>query len=83
VNTHDASTATDRETLDRGVSGKMLLGLGVAAVVLIVVLQNRASGKINVLFWKIEAPGWVWLTSLFLAGLVVGSIFPWLRRRKQ
>jgi uncharacterized integral membrane protein len=83
VDTHDASTAASRGLRDRGVLGKILLGLGVAALALIVVLQNRASGKISALFWTIEAPGWVWLTSLFLAGFVVGSIFPWLRQRQH
>lgn len=82
MNARDASTAAENETLNRGFLGKMLLGLGVTALALIIALQNRASGKINLLLWKIEAPGWVWLTSLFLAGVVVGSIFPWLRRRK-
>jgi len=26
-------------------------------------------------------PAWIWLVVIFAAGVVVGSVFPWLRRR--
>nr|WP_246087067.1 hypothetical protein [Nocardioides humi] len=27
-------------------------------------------------------PAWIWLLVVFAAGLAVGSLFPWLHRRK-
>lgn len=54
--------------------------LGVLATVF--VFQNTARGQIDFLFWSVRMPAWIWLLAVFLAGVVVGSMFPWLRRRR-
>jgi uncharacterized integral membrane protein len=53
--------------------------LGVLAAVF--VFQNTAKGQVNVLFWTIRMPAWIWLLGVFVAGVAVGSMLPWLRRR--
>ncbi len=60
-----------------------MIGVGALALLsLIFVFQNTAKGKVRVFFWSIEAPAWLWLITLFGIGVVVGSLFPWFRRRR-
>ena len=54
--------------------------LGILATVF--VFQNTARGQIDFLFWSIRMPAWIWLLGVFVAGVLVGSMFPWLRRRR-
>jgi uncharacterized integral membrane protein len=45
-------------------------------------LQNTGEKHVRFLFWSWSMPAWIWLLVIFAAGVVVGSIFPWLRRRR-
>ena len=65
----------------RSVSPKLILGLILVVLVLVFIFQNTAKSKVDIYFWDATAPRWVWMVVLFVAGLLVGSIFPWLRRR--
>jgi uncharacterized integral membrane protein len=65
------------------VSPKLIVGVVIGLFALIFVLQNTKRGQVNLLFWHISAPAWLWLIVLFGAGVVVGSLFPWFRRRKK
>ena len=61
-----------------------LVGIVVLAVLAVVfVFQNTDKGRVNVLFWTIRMPAWIWLLAVFLAGVAVGSVLPWLRRRAR
>ena len=62
---------------------KTVVGVGIAVVALVFVFQNTAEGRIDFLFWSITLPAWIWLLVIFAAGAVVGSIFPWLRPRRD
>ncbi|MDF3048750.1 MAG: hypothetical protein K0R87_388 [Pseudonocardia sp.] len=53
----------------------------IAVLALIFVFQNTGRGQVQFLFWTVTAPAWAWLLMIFVAGLIVGSLFPWLRRR--
>ena len=55
----------------------------VAAVAVAFIFQNSATARVHVLFWTFSMPGWIWLLLIFAAGVAVGSLFPWLRRKKQ
>jgi uncharacterized integral membrane protein len=70
------------QTESTKVQGKRLVGLGIVVLALIFVFQNTESGQVQLYFWEIEAPTWVWLISLFGGGVIVGSMFPWFGRRK-
>lgn len=78
-----------RTSDDRGSDGptglgpRTIAGVVLAALALVFVVQNTARGRVNFLFWDLEAPAWMWMLALFLAGLVAGSLFPWLRGRRK
>ncbi len=74
---HRASTS------GRMVSPKTIGAVLVGVLALIFVFQNTSSGQVNLYFWHITAPAWLWLVLLFGAGVVVGSLFPWFRRRQR
>ncbi|WP_018353293.1 lipopolysaccharide assembly protein LapA domain-containing protein [Longispora albida] len=61
---------------------KLVLGAVIGILALVFVFQNTRNGRFTFLFWEANAPAWLWMLVLFLAGMVVGSIFPWFRRRR-
>jgi len=63
------------------VSPKMVAAAALGVLATVFVFQNTAKGQVNVLFWSIRMPAWIWLLAVFLAGVAVGSMLPWLRRR--
>lgn len=65
------------------ISAKTIIALVIAVLALIFVFQNTGHANVRFLFLEIGAPGWVWFLVLFLAGVVVGSMFPWLRKKKK
>lgn len=66
----------------RTVSPRLIGGVVLAVLAVIFVLQNTARGRVSFLFWHITAPSWTWLIVIFVVGVIVGSMFPWFRRRK-
>lgn len=66
-----------------GVSGKAVVAIVLSVLALIFVFQNTNSARIDLFFWHVTAPTWIWLLVLFVGGVVVGSIFPWFRRRSR
>jgi uncharacterized integral membrane protein len=52
-----------------------------AVLALIFVFQNTGRGQVQFLFWTVTAPAWARLLMIFVAGLIVGSLVPWLLRR--
>lgn len=66
----------------RSVSPKLVISVLVAVLALVFVFQNTGRGRVQFLFFELTAPAWLWFLGLFLAGVVVGSLFPWLRRHR-
>ena len=62
-------------------SGRTILIILLAVVALIFVFQNTRKTRIHVFFWNSDLALWVWLLILFVAGFVLGSLFPWFKRR--
>jgi uncharacterized integral membrane protein len=65
----------------KNLSPKAIGAILIAVLALIFVFQNTGYGQVRFLFWTVWAPAWAWLLMIFAAGLIVGSLFPWLRRR--
>ncbi|UYM07328.1 LapA family protein [Solicola gregarius] len=61
---------------------KTVIGVVIAVLALVFVFQNTGKGQVDFLFWSVSMPAWIWLLVIFAAGVVVGSNFPWLRRRR-
>jgi uncharacterized integral membrane protein len=57
------------------------IALGVLA--LIFIFQNTDSRRVNVFFWKIDLPSWIWMVLLFGAGVIVGLLVPTWRRHRS
>ena len=70
-----------------GTRGKFPKKLIVAAVIVVLALtfvfQNTATGRVDFLFWSIEAPAWLWLLIIFLAGALAGWLFGRRGRRRN
>ena len=70
-----------------GRSRKFPKKLIVAAIIVVLamtfVFQNTATGRVDFLFWSIEAPAWLWLLIIFLAGAVAGWLFGRRGRRRS
>lgn len=64
-------------------SPKLVAGLVLLALAVVFVFQNTGRGRVSFLFWHLTMPAWIWLLSIFIVGVVVGSVFPWLRRSKR
>lgn len=71
------------EEKESGLAPKTI-AVGVIVVLAVVfILQNTAKGDIDFLFWTLSMPAWIWLLVMFGAGVIAGSLFPWLRPRKK
>ncbi len=67
----------------RRVSAKGIIAILIGLVALVFVFQSTGSGEISFLMWDFSAPAWLWLLLVFLAGVLVGSLFPWFRRSRR
>jgi uncharacterized integral membrane protein len=65
------------------ISPRMIVVIVLAVLALIFVIQNSESHRIDMLFWNVSMPLWLWMIILLAVGVVIGSIFPWFRRRKD
>ncbi|HEX7717376.1 MAG TPA: LapA family protein [Marmoricola sp.] len=63
-------------------SPKAIGALVVAVLALVFVFQNTAERRVHFWFWYASMPMWVWFLALLAAGVVIGSLFPWLRPRR-
>jgi uncharacterized integral membrane protein len=72
---------SDPAERSRVVSTKLVVAVVVAVLATVLVFQNTDEGRFEVLFWTIRMPAWIWFLAVFAGGVVVGSVFPWLRRR--
>jgi uncharacterized integral membrane protein len=63
-------------------SPKAIGALVVAVLALVFVFQNTAERRVHFWFWNASMPMWVWFLALLAAGVVIGSLFPWLRPRR-
>ena len=58
-------------------SWRTIVGGVIAVLPLILILQNTQDVEIHVSLWHADRPLWLWLLLLFVAGFIVGSLFPW------
>jgi uncharacterized integral membrane protein len=56
-------------------SAKMVIGAIIAILALVFVFQNTDKKQVNFLWMDFNAPAWMWLLVIFLAGSFVGYMF--------
>lgn len=54
-----------------------------AVLALVFIFQNTDEGTIELYFWEVDAPTWLWLLAVFVAGVIVGAAVPWYRRHRS
>jgi lipopolysaccharide assembly protein A len=54
---------------------KMIVGGIIGLLALIFVFQNTGKKQVNFLWMDFNAPAWMWLLIIFLAGALVGYMF--------
>jgi uncharacterized integral membrane protein len=63
-------------------SPKLVIVAIVAVLALVFVFQNTDRKTVNFLWMDFEAPAWMWLLVIFLAGALVGYMFARRRARR-
>jgi uncharacterized integral membrane protein len=62
---------------------RLVIVLIIVVLAVLLILQNSASASVKLFGWSFTLPGWLWITILVLLGVIIGSVFPWGRRRKK
>lgn len=65
------------------VTGKMVASGVLLLVALIFVFSTLGAGPLHFLVWSFTMPVWIWFLAVLLAGVAIGSLFPWLRPRRR
>ncbi|MFA5608172.1 MAG: LapA family protein [Leucobacter sp.] len=73
--THDAAKPA--------VSGKMIWAIIIAVAALVFVFSNVGTLTLRFLVIEFAMPAWAWFLVVLLAGVVIGSLFPWFRPKKK
>jgi uncharacterized integral membrane protein len=60
----------------------VLAGL-LLVIALIFIFSNLDTATLKFLGLSVTMPGWLWFLLLLAVGIVIGSLFPWLRPRKK
>lgn len=63
-------------------NGKMITAIILAIIALAFVFSNVGPATLRFLFLQFTMPAWGWFLAVLLAGVVIGSLFPWFRPRK-
>lgn len=62
---------------------KAIVAIIIAIAALAFVFSNVAPATLRFLFLEFTMPAWGWFLAVLLAGVVIGSLFPWFRPRKK
>jgi uncharacterized integral membrane protein len=60
-----------------------VVGLIVAALGVILILQNTRDTQVHLLFWDVTAGLWILLIGAVLLGMLLGWLLPKLRRSRR
>lgn len=64
-------------------SGKAIAAVLIAIVALMFVFSNTAEASLHFLGLQFTMPAWGWFLAVLIAGVVIGSMFPWFRPRRR
>jgi uncharacterized integral membrane protein len=64
-------------------NGKVILAIIITVAALTFVFSNVAPATLSFLFLQFTMPAWGWFLAVLVAGVVIGSLFPWFRPRKK
>lgn len=85
--TNDAPRAATQDGSQNGsqkaANAKIIIAILIAIGALTFVFSNVAPATLRFLFLQFTMPAWGWFLAILLAGVVIGSLFPWFRPRKK
>ncbi|MGL3150097.1 LapA family protein [Microbacterium sp. A82] len=81
TNQQPESGATGKDRAVNSTKAIIAILLGIAA--LSFVFSNVGPATLRFLFLQFTMPAWGWFLAVLLAGVVIGSLFPWFRPRRK
>jgi len=79
----DPGTPASNEKANAATNGKAIIAIVIAIAALTFVFSNVGPATLRFLFLQFTMPAWGWFLAVLLAGVVIGSLFPWFRPRKK
>jgi uncharacterized integral membrane protein len=67
----------------KGGTTRLIIAIIILALTLVFVFSNMGSATLHFLGFRFVAPGWIWFFAVLAAGVVIGSLFPWFRKKKK
>lgn len=67
----------------RGLSAKAITAIVIVVLALIFIFSNLSDGSLHFLGFTFTMPVWIWFLVLLVVGIVIGSMFPWLRPKRR
>jgi len=61
---------------------RLIIVVVIVALAVLLIVQNHGSATVSFLGWDFTMPGWLWILILVLLGVIIGSVFPWGRRKR-
>ncbi|WP_291279794.1 hypothetical protein [Galactobacter sp.] len=80
---HSTPSEQHQETERKVNVPKLVLAGLLLAIALIFIFSNLDKASLHFIGASLTMPGWVWFLLLLAVGVIIGSLFPWLRPRKQ
>jgi uncharacterized integral membrane protein len=78
-----ADDERDRPAQQRTYTGKVVLWVVVAVLVVILILQNNRDVRVELYFWDVTVSLWVLLLGTLVVGMLLGWALPKLRRGRR
>lgn len=76
------AAATPKDAAPRS-NAKAIVAIIIAVAALAFVFSNVAPATLRFLFLQFTMPAWGWFLLVLVAGVVIGSLFPWFRPRRK
>jgi len=77
----DAGSGAEKERAAR--TSRAIIAIIIAVAALAFVFSNVGPATLRFLFLEFTMPAWGWFLAILLAGVLIGSLFPWFRPRKK
>lgn len=78
-----SSTADNGASSQKATNTRAIVAIVIAVVALAFVFSNVSPATVRFLFLQLTMPAWGWFLAVLLAGVAIGSLFPWFRPRKK
>lgn len=78
-----SSAASNSDASKAANNSRAIIAVIIAIAALAFVFSNVGPATLRFLFLEFTMPAWGWFLAVLLAGVAIGSLFPWFRPRKK